>query len=424
MQERARVVSKPSSAARNIVRIKKSVTVGIRAKVYRKKMTNGGNGGGTPNVQGGKKNKKGKNKKGNEPSLPNPPPGDLPAGSLPPGDLPSGSVPSGDLPSGSVLPGSLPSSDLPTNDPPPGDGQTSFQENTDVESEDDVSDDVIDVTVGHEWIASVERARLAVEILGQRLNGLDSDVKNLEENSLEEVNTIRKELDLRKRTELELKESITSLEFRLLDATTMIQTLKNKVVALEEEREVAATASLGQERETRVEVPKPPTFKGVRDALEVGNFLWHLENYFRCNRVRSDASKINTVVLFLSDVAMLWWKRKDAEIERGTCTIDTWEQFREEFKRAFFPNNVIYEAKSKFRELKQTGSIRVYVKEFTTLMLEIPNLTDDDILFNVINGLQNWVRTELECRKVRTIDESITQDEALIDFKHENPDRA
>ena len=222
MQERARVVSKPSSAARNIVRIKKSVTVGIRAKVYRRKMTNGGNGGGTPNVQGGKKNKKGKNKKGNEPSLPNPPPGDLPAGSLPPGDLPSGSVPSGDLPSGSVPPGGLPSSDLPTNDPPPGDGQTSFQENTDVESEDDVSDDVIDVTVGHEWIASVERARLAVEILGQRLNGLDSDVKNLEENSLEEVNIIRKELDLRKRTELELKESITSLEFRLLDATTTI----------------------------------------------------------------------------------------------------------------------------------------------------------------------------------------------------------
>ena len=352
MQERARVVSKPSSAARNFVRIKKSVTVGIRAKVYRKKMTNGGNGGGTPNVQGGKKNKKGKNKKGNEPSLPNPPPGDLPTGSLPPGDLPSGSVPSGDLPSGSVPPGGLPSSDLPTNDPPPGDGQTSFQENTDVESEDDVSDDVIDVTVGHEWIASVERARLAVEILGQRLNGLDSDVKNLEENSLEDVNIIRKELDLRKRTELELKESITSLEFRLLDATTMIQTLKNKVVALEEEREVAATTSLGQERETRVEVPKPPTFKGVGDALEVGNFLWHLENYFRCNRVRSDASKINTAVLYLSDVAMLWWKRKDAEIKRGTRTIDTWEQFLEEFKKAFFPNNAVYEMKRKLQELK------------------------------------------------------------------------
>ena len=48
-----------------------------------------------------------------------------------------------------------------------------------------------------------------------------------------------------------------------MDALTTIQALKNKVEALEEEREVGASTSLGQERETRVEVPQPPTFKGV-----------------------------------------------------------------------------------------------------------------------------------------------------------------
>ena len=99
--------------------------------------------------------------------------------------------------------------------------------------------------MGHEWLASVERARPTVEILGPRLNRLDSDVKDLEENSLEEVEAIRKELDLRKRSELAMKETITSLEFRFMDALTMIQTLKNKVVALEEESEVGATTSLG-----------------------------------------------------------------------------------------------------------------------------------------------------------------------------------
>ena len=50
-------------------------------------------------------------------------------------------------------------------------------------------------------IASVERARLAVEILGQRLNGLNRDVKDLEERSLEEIDTIRKELEVRKRSD-------------------------------------------------------------------------------------------------------------------------------------------------------------------------------------------------------------------------------
>ena len=48
--------------------------------------------------------------------------------------------------------------------------------------------------------------------------------------------------------------------------------------------------------EPRVEDPKPPIFKGVRDAQEVENTLWHLENYFKCSRVRSGENKINTVM--------------------------------------------------------------------------------------------------------------------------------
>ena len=74
---------------------------------------------------------------------------------------------------------------------------------------------------------------------------------------------------------------------------------------------------------------------GVHDAQEVENFLWHLENYFKCNRVRSDVNKINTVVLYLSEMPMLWWRRKEFDIKKGTCTMNTWEQFCEEFKKAF-----------------------------------------------------------------------------------------
>ena len=69
--------------------------------------------------------------------------------------------------------------------------------------------------------------------------------------------------------------------------------------------------------------------------------------------------------------------------------MNMWELFREEFKKAFFANNVIYEAKLNFRELKQKGSIRAYVREFTTLTLQIPNLTDEDMLFHFLDGLQS-----------------------------------
>ena len=210
----------------------------------------------------------------------------------------------------------------------------------------------MDVTVGPEWIARVEMARQAVEIIGQRLNRTDRNLKTLEEYSLEEVESVRKELEARQRAEYETKEAITFLEFRLREALGAVESLKAEVPALQEDREVGGSSSRYREREARVEAPKPPVFKGVRDAQDVDNFLWHLENYFKCMRVRSDVNKINTTVLYLSESAMLWWKRKEFDIAKGTCALNTWEQFRVEFNKAFFPSNVVYEAKRKMRELR------------------------------------------------------------------------
>ena len=54
-----------------------------------------------------------------------------------------------------------------------------------------------------------------------------------------------------------------------------------------------------------MEAPKPPIFKGVHDAQEMENILWHLENYFMCSQVRSDENKNNTAMLYISEMAML-----------------------------------------------------------------------------------------------------------------------
>ena len=59
------------------------------------------------------------------------------------------------------------------------------------------------------------------------------------------------------------------------------------------------------------------------------------------------------------------------------------------------------------------------MREFTTLTLQIPNLTDEDMLFHFLDGLLNWSRTELERQQVGTIDEAITKAEALTDFRQE-----
>ena len=40
------------------------------------------------------------------------------------------------------------------------------------------------------------------------------------------------------------------------------------------------------------------------------------------------------------------------------------------------------------------GSIRDYVKEFSSLMLEAPGMNEEDLLFNFMDNLQSWVKQE------------------------------
>lgn len=51
------------------------------------------------------------------------------------------------------------------------------------------------------------------------------------------------------------------------------------------------------------------------------NFVWHLENYFKSNKVNNDENKINTTMLYLSEMVMLWWKL----LMKGVCNINTCE---------------------------------------------------------------------------------------------------
>ena len=103
-------------------------------------------------------------------------------------------------------------------------------------------------------------------------------------------------------------ETITSLECQVTEALSLINTLKGKVKALKEGMEVGISSLFDRDREDKVESPKPPMFKGVRDVQEMENFLWHLQNYFKCNRLKRDESGINMTVLYLLEMSMLWWR--------------------------------------------------------------------------------------------------------------------
>ncbi|RVW45745.1 hypothetical protein CK203_094980 [Vitis vinifera] len=138
----------------------------------------------------------------------------------------------------------------------------------------------------------------------------------------------------------------------------------------------------------RVEVPKLHTFSGKRDVKELDNFLWHMERYFEAIALTDEATKVRTATL-ISLIMLLYGASDD----------------------------VAYLARKSLKRLKHTGSIREYVKEFSTLMLEIPNMAEEELLFNFMDNLQSWAEQELRRRGVQDLATAMAVAESLVDYR-------
>ncbi|CAL1415135.1 unnamed protein product [Linum trigynum] len=205
-----------------------------------------------------------------------------------------------------------------------------------------------------------------------------------------------------------------------------VTTLKEEVAELKSEvmlvkRAMANGPAIAQPA-SNMEIPRPKSFQGSRNAKELENFLWSLEQYFGASGIRDENTKVKTAPLYLSDVAMLWWRRTQGDINRGTCVMESWDDFKREIKRQFYPENVEFEARSRLRRLAHEGEIRGYVKEFSELLLEIPDYTDKEAMFTFLNGLQPWAKLELQRRGVQSLAEEMAIAESLVEY-HEPEER-
>jgi len=91
-----------------------------------------------------------------------------------------------------------------------------------------------------------------------------------------------------------------------------------------------------------------------------------------------------------------------------------------ELKRQLYPKDAEYKVRAKLRRLQhQDGQIREYVKEFQELLLEIPNMGEQDALFCFLDGIRGWGRMELERRGVQDLASVIAATESLIELKRD-----
>ena len=96
---------------------------------------------------------------------------------------------------------------------------------------------------------------------------------------------------------------LASLESRVEVLTKHEEELRKEVAIY---KKTLSARVMATHEAPRVEVPKPHTFSGQRDAKELDNFLWHMERYFEAIALTDEAMKVHIAMLYLTDNATLW----------------------------------------------------------------------------------------------------------------------
>ena len=120
-----------------------------------------------------------------------------------------------------------------------------------------------------------------------------------------------------------------------------------------------------------------------------------MEEFFKVYCVPDSEKVFITNMSLMADVKLWWRTRVREDFEGGRPQVVEWEMLKKELKGQFLPTNVVWLARKSLNMLKHTNSMLDYVKEFSSLMLNIRNMSGEDKLFNFISGLQGWAQTKL-----------------------------
>ncbi|KAK3024350.1 hypothetical protein RJ639_043676 [Escallonia herrerae] len=169
-----------------------------------------------------------------------------------------------------------------------------------------------------------------------------------------------------------------------LEVDSRLTVLERKVDVFSEELDDLIEERVAHFTKWRCNRARTSRDKSRREARQVDNLFWHLERYFEALDIDDEKEKVQTVVMYLNDTAALWWRRRYTD----GCDVKTWEKFKHELQRQFYPENVVDIVMINLQWLRKKGSIRKYVKEYSALMLKIPEMSERKRLCFFIDGFQ------------------------------------
>lgn len=139
-------------------------------------------------------------------------------------------------------------------------------------------------------------------------------------------------------------------------------------------------------------VAKPGTYQGERQSALIDGWIRSMERYFECHAT-SDARKILFASSLLRGPADIWWRSVERLPEDRHIT--TWEDFKTNLENRFRHKNAHREARDRLATITHTTSVQTYIDEVHMVHLELPDITEDELMDKFIRGLQPDVKAHV-----------------------------
>ena len=156
---------------------------------------------------------------------------------------------------------------------------------------------------------------------------------------------------------------------------------------------------------SNIKAVKPDVFRGERSPGAVEAWLHTVEKYCQFTRLNDQESVLFASTL-LRDSAATWWRHLENSIDENTGETEApkdWIDFKDFFRKEFRPSNATQMARQRLEKLKQHNSIRDYIIEFRNIMLDLPDMFEEDAVHQFIQGLQYEPRLQVFLKTPTTL---------------------
>lgn len=151
----------------------------------------------------------------------------------------------------------------------------------------------------------------------------------------------------------------------------------------------------------------PKKYSGTRDMVELDNWVFAVRQYLHLVTIEED-KKVILLSTFLIGEALLWFRTSTRALDLMNPTQITWIEVLSQLQAYFTPPNMHDTLMDKWVNIRQTSSVSRYVAELRSIQLQLPELTQLQILDKFIRGLRQRTKIEIKLRAPASVEEAIT----------------